>query len=98
MSVIRVCVCVCLIRVFVCVCLWVRRCVSVMRVCVCVCVIRVCLCVCVSSGGVCVSHQGVCFYVFSVSCKWFGKLVGKGAVLVGVSCKIADLPLLASEN
>lgn len=40
----------------------------------------------------------LCLFVLFYVCEWFGKLVGKGAVLAGVSCKTADLALLASEN
>ena len=40
----------------------------------------------------------LCLFVLFCVCEWIGKLVEKGAVLAGVSCKTADLALLASEN
>lgn len=46
------------------------------------------------TGGECV----LCLFVLFCVCEWIGKLVEKGAVLAGVSCKTADLALLAREN
>ena len=60
-----------------------------------------CICL-IRKGGFCLPPlprgEACMFFELFCVCEWFGKLVGKGAVLAGVSCKTADLALLASEN